>query len=190
MYVTTRTAVKRLGVHANTLRNWANAGKIKHIRISGGQRRYDVDSYSGERKECKTICYCRVSSHKQKDDLERQVQFMRANYPTAEVVRDIGSGINFKRQGLRSILERLMRGDKLTVVVAYRDRLARFGFDLFKFIIEFNGGTLMVLNEITCSPESELTNDLLTILHVFSCRMHGLRKYKTQIKEDQDLPHY
>jgi predicted site-specific integrase-resolvase len=74
-------------------------------------------------------------------------------------------------------------------MVAYRDRLARCGLDLFKCITEFHRRELMVLNEITCSFESEFTNDLLTILHVFSHRRHGLRKYKAQIKEDQDLSH-
>lgn len=178
-----------LGVHENSLRNWANAGKIKHIRTPGGQRKYDIDAFIGQRKERKTICYCRVSSYKQKDDLVRQVNFMRAKYPTAEIIKDIGSGLNFKRKGLNAILGRLMQGDELSLVVAYKDRLSRFGFELIKYLVEFNGGELVVLNSIKHSPESELTQDLLSILHVFSCRMHGLRKYRTQIKEDKDLPH-
>ena len=183
-YINTREAVHSLGVHPNTLRNWANANKIKYIKTPSGQRRYDVDSFLGERKEASTICYCRVSSYKQKDDLERQVQFMHERFPDATIVKDIGSGINFKRRGLLAILERAMCGDKLQLVSAHRDRLSRFGFDLIKWIIERNGGKVVVLGQTNLSPEEELTSDLLTILHVFSCRMHGLRSYKNKIAKD------
>jgi predicted site-specific integrase-resolvase len=183
-YIVCRKAAKILGVHPNTLRKWADAGKIKHIRSASGQRRYDVDDFLGKQKESKTICYCRVSSYKQKDDLQRQIEFMRRKYPNATIVKDIGSGINFKRKGLFSILESAINGNKFEVVVAYRDRLARFGIDLIRWIIEQSGGKLVVLNQINLSPEAELTQDLLTILHVFSCRMHGLRSYKNKIAKD------
>jgi len=76
-----------------------------------------------------------------------------------------------------------MRGDKLKVVVAHRDRLARFGYELIRFIIESNGGQLVVLSEDSLSPTEELTKDLLNIIPVFSCRMHGLRSYKKQVSE-------
>jgi predicted site-specific integrase-resolvase len=186
-HVVCRKAAKILGVHPNTLRKWANAGKIKYIKSASGQRRYDVDDYLGIQKKAKIICYCRVSSYKQKDDLARQVEFMRGKYPAAQIVKDIGSGINFKRKGLFAILDAAIDGDKLEVVVAYRDRLARFGIDLIRWIIEKSGGRLVVLNQIDLSPEQELTQDLLTILHVFSCRMHGLRSYKNKIAKD--FPH-
>jgi predicted site-specific integrase-resolvase len=106
---------------------------------------------------------------------------MSSEYPNAEIVKDIGSGMNAKRKGLRSVLESSMSGVKQTVIVAHRDRLGRFGFDLFRWIIERNGGELLVLNKTEHSPESELTSDLLAILHVFSCRMHGLRNYKAKV---------
>ncbi len=98
---------------------------------------------------------------------------MRAKYPKAEIVKDIGSGLNYKRKGLKSLLGRAMRGDQLEVVVAHRDRLARFGFELIEWIIQQNGGRVVVLKQTNLSPEQELTNDLLSILHVFSCRMHS-----------------
>jgi len=183
-YINTREAVRRLGVHPNTLRSWANAKKIKHIRTPGKQRRYNVDDFLGERKEAATICYCRVSSYKQKDDLERQIQFMRNRFPDAKIIKDIGSGINFKRKGLQTILEQTMRGDRIRLISAHKDRLCRFGFDLIKWIVERNGGELLVLNKNDLSPEEELTQDLLTILHVFSCRMHGLRSYKDKIAKN------
>ena len=183
-----RIAAKMLGVHPNTLRKWADSGKIRFIKSESGQRRYDVRGFVGEGGKHETICYCRVSSPKQKDDLQRQIEFMQKKYPEAEIIKDIGSGINFKRKGLRSILERAMRGDKLTVVSAHRDRLCRFGFDLIEWIIRSGGGEVVVLDETQLSPEQELTQDLQAILHVFACRMHGLRKYRSQIAEDPAFP--
>jgi predicted site-specific integrase-resolvase len=165
------------------LRKWADNGEINCIRTKSGQRRYDVESYIGKSTTSITICHCRVSSHKQRDDLERQVEFLRNQYPTAEFVRDIGSGINFKRKGLKTILERAMSGINITLVVAHRDRLARFGIDLVRQVIEQSGGKLVVLEETLLSSEQELTNDLLNIVHVFSARMHGLRSYKKQIHQ-------
>ena len=108
---------------------------------------------------------------------------MRERYPDAGIV----AGINFERKGLRSILERAMRRTVVTLVVAYRDRLARFGSQIIEFVLQQSGGQLVVPSGVSLSPEQELTTDLLTILHVFSCRLHGLRKYKAQIQEDPDL---
>jgi len=181
MYIKGSLAAARLGVCSNTLRKMADDGRIQTIRISG-QRRYDVDGYLGQNPEI-TVCYCRVSSYKQKSDLDRQISFMQERFPNAEIIKDIASGLNFKRKGLNSILERAMRGDKLRLVVAHRDRLARFGFDLIKFIIEANSGRFLVLSEDALSPAEELTKDLLNILHVFSCRMHGLGNYKSQVRQ-------
>ena len=112
---------------------------------------------------------------------------MRGIYPETEVIRDIGSGLNFKRKGLRTLLEWLMQSDKLQVVIAHRDRLARFGIDLIRYLIEQNGGELVVLDQTEHSPQEELTADLLAILHVFSCRMSGIRSYREKIKEDKSL---
>lgn len=182
-YYPSREACAILGLHPNTLRKYANEGKIVHYKTESGQRRYDVDSYLGQSLPATTLCYCRVSSYKQKEDLERQTRHMRERFPEAEIVKDIGSGLNFKRKGLLAILERAMQGEQLTVVAAHRDRIARFGLDLIRHVIERSGGKLLVLDNTTHSPEAELVNDLLSILHVFSCRMHGLRSYKSQIRK-------
>ncbi len=187
-YVPSREASRILGVHPQTLRTWAREGRIDYIRTEGNQRRYDVDSYIGNSKPTITVCYCRVSSKKQSKDLERQIAFMRERYPDAEIVSDVASGLNFKRRGLLSILERLHQGDKLTVVVAYRDRLARFGTELVETLLKRNGGELVVLNQRDLSPEEELTTDLIAILTVFGARVNGLRRYRKEIKEDTTLP--
>lgn len=188
MYVPLRKAVEQLGLHPNTLRRYADEGKIRVIKNGAGQRLFDVQSYVNQSAATSTVCYCRVSSRKQRDDLDRQVAYLSSLYPAATVVSDIGSGINFKRKGLRSILDGLLQGDKLTLVVAHRDRLARFGFELIQYMVEQNGGSIVVLDQTVYSPESELTADILSILHVFSCRVNGLRKYSKKIKEDADLP--
>ena len=113
---------------------------------------------------------------------------MREFYPDAEIVTDVAGGLDWKRKGLVSILERLHRGDKLRIVVTHRDRLARFGFGAgIQWLAEQNGGSVLVLNQPDASPESELTEDILAILHTFSCRLHGLRRYRNAIKEDPGL---
>ena len=176
-----------LGLHPQTLRNYAKQGKITFYRNSAGQRLYDVETYLHGKSAPQLVCYCRVRSAKQRGDLNRQVAQMRQLYPDAGVVTDIAGGLNWQRKGLLSILERLHRGDKLDVVVAHRDRLARFGFELIEWLVEQNGGSVVVLNQPDASPESELTEDLLAILHTFSCRMHGLRRYRAAIAQDKGL---
>ena len=184
-YIPLRKAVEFLGLHPNTLRRYADEGKIKSIKNPAGQRLYDVESYiRGDSIRTPTICYCRVSSSKQRDDLDKQIAYMQSLYPDAEIIKDIGSGLNFKRKGLRSLLDKLLQGNKFILVVACRDRLARFGFELVQYMVEQNGGQIVVLDKTVHCPQSELTQDLLSILHVFSCRMHGLRKYSKKIKED------
>ena len=187
VHVPSRKAAERLGLHPQTLRRYAAAGKIPYYRNAGGQRLYDVDAYLRGGAAPAVVCYCRVSSAKQRGDLERQVEQMRELYPDAEVITDVARGLNWQRRGLHAILERLHRGDKLEVVVAHRDRLARFGFELVEWLVEQNGGSIVVLNQPDASPESELTEDLLAVLHTFSCRMHGLRRYRTAIAQDPGL---
>lgn len=188
-YVNTRKAVAMLGIHPNTLRKYAENGTIPTIRGPSGRRLYDVNAYLRLVESATTICYCRVSSHKQRDDRIRQVERIRAVHPDAEVVQDIGSGLNFKRKGLNSILERAMRGDKLRLVVSHRDRLARFGYDLIRLIVERTGGEIVVLDQGDGSPDNELSKDILAILHVFSYRMHGGRAAANRAarKAHQDL---
>jgi predicted site-specific integrase-resolvase len=112
---------------------------------------------------------------------------MRSKFPTAEIIKDYGSGINFKRKGLQTLLERVMLGDKLRIIVAHRDRLARFGGEIIQFLVEQNGGQVVVLDQTVHSPEQALTADLLAILHLFFCRMYELRRYRDQIQEDSNL---
>ena len=188
-YKTPRETSEILGISIDRLRRLAENGTISTIRTPGGQRRYDVQGYIDAQTETDitTIGYCRVSGKGQAEDLASQVASVQKHYPEAEIISDFGSGINFKRKGLLSLLERLLRGDKLRVVVAHRDRLARFGGEVIQFMVEQNGGEVVVLDKSVYSPEEDLTADLLAILDVFSCRMYGLRRYRDQIKEDRNL---
>jgi predicted site-specific integrase-resolvase len=103
-------------------------------------------------------------------------------------VSEIGGGLNFKRKTLLALLEQILSGNVRLVVVAHQDRLARKGFDLFRWSCEQNGCELVVLNEGSLSRDREMVEDILAILHGFSSRLYGLRKYKAQVKKDPDLP--
>ncbi len=198
MYVQPKVAAQELGVTTPTLRNWARQGKIQTKTTPGGQLRYQVTSLQKPTKEKKTFArdtggkfwtsttptktsngaiYIRVSSRKQKDDLERQKKAMLAQFPTYHIYQDIASGLNFKRKGLTRLLEHVQEGRIQTVVVAYRDRLARFGTELIEWIISRAGATLLIQDQKELSPEQELTEDLVAVTHVFSCRLNGKRRY-------------
>ncbi len=191
-YVPPRVAATRLGVNTKTLERWLEEGKIEGVFTKGGQRRYNLDSIISpgltDPRERKTILYARVSSRAQKSDLEQQVQFLKSHYPEAELITDIGSGLNFKRKGLSTLLESVLSNDVGLVVVAHKDRLCRFGFDLISWLASRSSTEILVLNTAHLSPEREMVEDILAIIHVFSCRLYGLRKYKKQIREDSDLP--
>ncbi|WP_353813170.1 IS607 family transposase [Moorena sp. SIO1G6] len=125
------------------MRKYADNGTIRCEKTPGGTRLFDTESLLrfGHKKggvvpvRRFSIGYCRVSTHKQKDDLARQVAYLHSLFPEAEIIKDIGSGLNYKRKGLRTILERIVRGDKLTIIVTCRDRLTRFGFELIEYLV-------------------------------------------------------
>ena len=181
-YVTPAKASEYLGVSISTLRRWDKEGKIQSIRTPGGQRRFCISEYEAANAK-PIVLYARVSTHSQKDDLERQVKFLCSKYPEGELVKEIGSGLNFKRRKLLSILERIYQRDIGKLVIAYSDRLVRFGFPLIEWLCKQGECELLVLNERKLSPEQELVEDILSILHCFSSRLYGLRKYKTQVQK-------
>jgi putative resolvase len=184
--VTTREACSILGVHPNTLRRWENTGKINAVRTPGNQRLYDLSPFESKSSRAKII-YARVSTNAQRPDLDNQINFLRTRFPNHELVQDIGSSLNFRRKGFASLLEQILSGDVEQVVVAHKDRLCRFGFDLVKFIASKFNTTIVVLDETRLSPNEELVKDLVSIIHAFSSRIHGLGKYSKQIQKDSDL---
>jgi predicted site-specific integrase-resolvase len=193
-YVSGKVAQQTLGVCGNTLRRWADDGQIAFIRTSEkGSRRYNVNSVipreisnditSNENiPSKKIICYCRVSSNHQKDDLSRQKQAMREKYPNSIIVEDIGSGLNWKRKGLQSIIKEVIKGEISTVVVHYKDRLCRFAFELIEFFFSQYGTEILVFDSTEKEPnrQQELAEDLLSIVHIFSYKEMGRRRYKSK----------
>ena len=188
-YVKPREAAAYFGVCLHTLRRWEQKGWIKAIRTpSGRARRYDLDSYvRTPRKDKRVVLYARVSSRGQKPDLERQIARLVNLYPGAEVVGEVGGGLDFKRPKFLALLERVRAGDIGTIVVAHRDRLCRFGFEFVEWYCRQYGCEVLVLDDDQLSPQQELVEDILTILHCFSSRLYGLRKYRTAIEKDTDL---
>jgi len=160
-------------------------GKVKAIRTPGNTRLYEVDIL--EENNGEKVIYARVSSKGQKDDLQNQITYLRERYPDHKLIQDVGSGLNFKRKGFTTLLERIMSKDISEVVISHRDRLCRFGFELFEFIANKFGTNIVVLNDTALSPQEEMVRDLISIIHVFSSRIYGLRKYNNQIKKDKDL---
>ena len=186
-YVSPADAARTLGVNERTLRRWEKEEKITAIRTPGGQRRYDITSFTTKSVRC-TVIYARVSSPKHREDLQRQCDYLKSQYPNAEIIAEVGGGLNYKRKKFLALLERVMLGDIERIVIAYKDRLARFGFDFFAWLCALNSCEIVVLNQVELSPEREMVEDILAILHSFSPRLYGLRKYKSEIAKDLDLP--
>lgn len=180
-YVSPKEAAEYYGVSVATLRRWDRDGKLDSIRTQGNQRRFCVESEKIVNKPI--VCYARVSTHSQRDDLDRQVEFLRNVYPTATIIKEIGSGLNFKRRKFLKILEQIYFADISMLVVAYSDRAVRFGFPLIEWLCQQSGVKLVVLNQRKLSPEAELVEDILSILHCFSARLYGLRKYQKQVSK-------
>lgn len=140
----------------------------------------------------KVVAYARVSSRNQKDDLRNQIDFIRT-FVTArgiildECIEDIGSGLNYNRSKWNELLQAVMRDEIATIYITYKDRFIRFGFEWFENLCKQHQTEIVVLNHEETSPDKELVEDLTSIVHVFSCRLYGLRKYKKTLKEDKEV---
>jgi len=192
-------AAKKLGVSCNTLRRWEREGKISTVRTEGNHRRFDENLLPqrstitvAREDDRKHYVYCRVSSSKQKDDLERQIKSFQQTHPEHEIISDVGSGLNFKRKGFLRMVDEIMRGLVEEVVVSHRDRLCRFAYEFFEWICQKHRTTLVVKDRVIRSAEQELSEDLMAIVHVFSCRHHGVRRYAKKpsaVPEDPPSSH-
>lgn len=193
-YYTIHEMTEILGVTAQTLRNWDKSGKLKpHHKSSNGYRYYaqdDLNMLLGVKVNIgKTVGYCRVSSPKQKDDLKRQEETMRtyllAQGKPFKIISDIGSGINYRRKGLQELIKGMANRSISKVVVLYKDRLTRFGFELIEYIAELYGCEVEVVDTTEKTEQEELVEDFVQIITVFSCKLQGKRanKAKKMIKE-------
>lgn len=187
---------KNIGVTAHTLRVWHKEEKLIPYKITDGGTRYysqsQLDSYYGInnlQQNRKVVGYCRVSSHKQKDDLERQVEdvqtFMSSKGYEFEMITDIGSGINYNKKGLNKLIKMIVSGSVSKIVILYKDRLIRFGYELIENLCEIYGTEIEIIDTTCKTEDQELVEDLIQIVTVLSCRLEGRRanKAKKMIKE-------
>lgn len=187
-----------LGVSVKTLQRWDRENVLKANRTPTDRRYYTYDQYlqfkglNIKKDDREIVLYARVSTKNQKDDLKNQVEFLKqfANAKGLiinQCIEDFGSGLNYNRRKWNKLLEDVMEQKIKTIIISSKDRFIRFGYDWFeKFCLKFNTNIIVVNNEIL-SPNEELVQDIISILHVFSCRLYGLRKYKKQIEEDKEI---
>ena len=187
-----------LGVSVKTLQRWDRDGILKANRTPTDRRYYTYDQYL-QFKGIKTendvrdvVIYAKVSTKNQKDGLQNQVEFLKQfcnakGMIVNQCIEDFGSGLNYNRKKWNELLDEVMENKIKTIVISSKDRFIRFGYDWFeKFCMKFNT-TIMVVNNEALSPNEELVQDIISILHVFSCRLYGLRKYKKQIEGDEEI---
>ena len=190
-FVSIKKAADILGVSTQTLRRWEAEGRgVPSQRTIGGQRRYDVSQLTPlaptkSSNTLPTIAYARVSSHDQKEDLQRQVQmlecFCAAHGWSFEVISDLGSGLNYSKRGLRALINKIMEGKIGRLVLTHKDRLLRFGSELIFAICETRGIEVVLVNQgDQPSFEEELASDVLEIITVFSARLYGSRRHKNR----------
>lgn len=190
-FITIKEASTISGLDKQTIRKMFDLSQIHGYKTPSGQRKIDRSSIQtmclgdvyDEKKQSiqrQNFLYIRVSTKKQMDDLSRQVEYIQQpEYAEYTLVSDISSGINFKRKGLQRILDCCIQRTIGEVVVAHRDRLCRFAFELIESIIQKAGGSIKVLDtDNHTSTEEELSQDLLSIIHIFNCRQMGKRSYK------------
>ena len=189
-----KEASQYIGRSISTLQRLDYSGKLKAHRTTTNRRYYtkeQLDTFLGKKDQTRRlqIAYARVSSYERKPELQHQLDYIR-NYVNAkgiildQEITDIGSGLNYSRKKWNQLMDLVEENKVGKIYIAYKDRFIRFGYDWFNHFCQKHGCDIVVLNNPSLSPEEELTQDLLTILHVFSSRSYGIRKYQKQIKKE------
>jgi putative resolvase len=189
---TLKEAKKLLGVTTRTIQRWDKEGKIRVVRTVGGRRRVpesEIKRILGLKEERAVVGYARVSSATQKDDLERQKQLIHSyakdkGHDEIQILSDVGSGLNEKRKGFLKLLEMVAERKVSKVIVAYKDRLTRFGFETLRKMFQAFGTAIEVVNSEEETPQEELVEDLITIVSHFAGKLYGMRsrKYKEVVE--------
>ncbi len=186
---TRKEVLETLNISHNTIYKMIKRGEIEAVKI-GRVYRYDLKKFLADRNfssvNQRKICYCRVSSRGQKDDLMRQVKVMEELYPSHEIIKDIGSGLNFKRKGILKLINSAFKGEIAEIVITFKDRLCRFGFDLLESIVRiYSHGKIIILNrKEEKTPMEEITEDILSIMNVYVAKINGMRNHKNKIEKD------
>jgi len=187
---------KKIGVTIQTLRDWDKSGKLKPAYRSKGNHRYYSQEQLNEILQKRVpnkrinVGYVRVSANHQKDDLKRQYELMELflvkQGKEFKIIQDIGSGINYNKKGLKELLKLIATNQCNTIFVLHKDRLLRFGYELIEEFAKLHNTKIVVINkDDDKTDEEELVEDILNIIHVFSCRLNGKRSHinKKIIKE-------
>ena len=191
----TAEAARYLGFKVKTLQKWDREGRlIPAYRTKTNRRVYtqsQLDEFLGQRTQdtrTRVIAYCRVSSTAQKPDLANQIEILKeyctkSGLSEVEFISEIGGGLNFERKKFLEIMDAVERYEVKMLIIAHKDRLARFGFEYFRHFLARHNCELVILNDEKMSPEQEMVEDLMTIIHCFSSRLYGLRNYSKSLKE-------
>lgn len=184
-----------IGKSVKTLQKWDRDGVLKAYRSPSNRRYYthrQYLDYIGEKgsTEKVNVIYARVSTQNQKDDLKNQIVYLNKyclenGIPVSNIYTDYGSGMNYNRKKWNALIDDCFEGKIDTIVVAHKDRFVRFGFEwISDLLYRLTGTKILVVENIATSPEEELIQDLISIIHVFSCRVYGLRKYKKKLEKE------
>ena len=187
-----------VGVSVKTLQRWDRDGILKANRTPTNRRYYTYDQYlqfrgiQTENDIRDVVIYARVSTRNQKDDLKNQVEFLKQfcnskGMIVSQCIEEFGSGLNYNRKKWNKLLEEVMENKIKIIAISNKDRFIRFGYDWFEKFCERFHTKIIIVNNEALSPNEEFVQDIISILHVFRCRLYGLRKYKNQIKKDEDI---
>lgn len=194
--ISTGKAAKLLGLSVKTLQRWEREGRLVPVARTDSNRRLYTESqireFIGLRQAVhapsRRVAYCRVSSAAQKPDLANQRKVLEEfvvakGLSNVEFIEEVGGGLNFKRKRFLALMDEIGRREIKALILAHRDRLTRFGFEWFEHFAEANGCEVLVLNQERLSPEQEMVQDLMAIVHCFSSRLYGLRNYQKKLDE-------
>ena len=196
MYLSIGQASIMIGVSVSTLRRWDYSKSFcPDFLTKGGHRRYSIvaiKKYLGQiidDQKKKVIAYARVSSHDQKEDLQRQVKRLsihcKSRFKNFEVIDDLGSGMNYKKKGLKKLLKLILSGQISKIILTHKDRLLRFGSELVFQICHYFGVEIQILDEDkNLTDEQVLAFDVLEIITVFSARLYGKRSHQNKKRVD------
>lgn len=196
-YLSIGKMAKSLGVTEQTLRNWDKSGRLKPAYVAETGYRYYSDEqlakvkglFYEESNEKYVVGYCRVSTRKQSENLDRQVecvkQFCIAKGYSFKIITDIGSGINYNKKGLHDLLLGVMNNEVSKIVIMYKDRIVRFGFEFIEFICKCHNVEIEIIDLTDEFEQEELVEDLIQIVTDFNSKLSGrqLNKVIAELKE-------
>jgi predicted site-specific integrase-resolvase len=192
-------AAKFLNINVMTLHNWSKKNIVKHTTLPNGYRRYSEENLlealkiykKPEKIVKKNIIYSRVSTSIQIENLNRQKQRLldycaKNGIQISDVLSDVASGMNFNRVNFKKLINLILSNQVEYVIIEYKDRLLRFGFELFEHMCSYYNTKIIIINNSeTLDYRTEITNDMISIIHHFCMKLYGSRKSKIKIKEIQ-----